>query len=180
MKKTEHKLKSGKTVKVFDNYIPLYSRLFFYDFCMKSNFIIGWGDSSSEVGVKHKFLHSDYSLQDNVNGRVYLDIMDSEIANEVAGLTLSKSVVNLSMPSDTNFAHAHPEKKVVLYYVNPEWPHYWHGETLFYDESLENIELALRYTPGRVIVFDGDIPHAIRPQSASADHYRFTYALIFN
>jgi hypothetical protein len=68
----------------------------------------------------------------------------------------------------------------VLYYVNLEWQDGWHGETLFYDESLKNIVFASPYIPGRIVVFDGSIPHTIRPQSYIASHYRFTFALIYN
>jgi hypothetical protein len=64
--------------------------------------------------------------------------------------------------------------------VNVGWRPEWHGETLFYSEDLSEIELALPYTPGRVVVFDATIPHSYRPQSTIADHYRFTLAMGFD
>jgi hypothetical protein len=67
-----------------------------------------------------------------------------------------------------------------LYYANLEWEQHWHGETLFYSEDLNEIDLAIRYTPGRIVVFDATIPHSIRPQSNVANNYRFTYAMTFD
>ena len=36
------------------------------------------------------------------------------------------------------------------------------------------------YTPGRIIVFDATIPHAIRPQSVIGPKFRFTLASFFD
>jgi hypothetical protein len=98
---------------------------------------------------------------------------------ELRDLEMASAVINLSTPSGVNFIHAHPEAKVLLYYVNLDWKPEWYGETLFLDEELKRIELALPYTPGRVVVFDGDCPHGIRPQSHAGPAFRFTLALLF-
>ena len=95
-------------------------------------------------------------------------------------MKLSKVILNVTTASDSHFVHAHPESKVVLYYVNQEWKDGWHGETLFYSENLKDIVHANVYTPGRVIVFDGKIPHAIRPQSIIGPQFRYTLAMVFN
>jgi hypothetical protein len=49
---------------------------------------------------------------------------------------------------------------------------------LFFSESMKDIVFASPYTPGRIIAFNAKIPHAIRPQSTLASHYRFTFALV--
>ena len=46
--------------------------------------------------------------------------------------------------------------------------------TLFYDNSLINVESAVSFVPGRIVIFDGTIPHTIRPQSTYGPDYRFT------
>jgi hypothetical protein len=64
--------------------------------------------------------------------------------------------------------------------VNQEWRDGWHGETLFFSENLKEIVHAMVYTPGRVVVFDGNIPHAIRPQSIIGPQFRYTLAMVFD
>ena len=93
---------------------------------------------------------------------------------------LSKTILNLSVPSDVHYTHTHQEKKILLYYLNLEWRDGWHGETHFYSEDLTSIQYSSPYTPGRLIVFDANIPHTIRPQSIIAPNHRFTLALIYD
>ncbi len=174
------KAKNGKTIQVFDNLFDLGTRLTAYEYMRNSLYRIGWKDSETEENVKYQYLHSGYSQEDLNNLPLYHKIMESPAAKLVEGLTLKKSVVNLSVPSDVNFIHAHPEKKVILYYANIDWRDGWHGETLFYNEERTEVEYANPYTPGRLIVFDGNFPHTIRPQSHIASNYRFTFALTFD
>jgi len=62
--------------------------------------------------------------------------------------------------------------------VNVDWREEWAGETIFYDESNEII-FCSPYKPGRMIVFDGTIPHTIRPQSIISPNYRFSLTIRF-
>jgi hypothetical protein len=167
-------------ITVFDNLFTLRDRLEAFEFIKNSYYKIGWTDSSTEEHSKYAFLHSTYNDDDLLKFNLYSKIMNSEIGNLVAGLTRTKAIVNLSVPSDANFIHAHPEKKGILYYANINWQEGWHGETLFFDETRTRIEFASPYTPGRVIVFDSKIPHTIRPQSHIAANYRFTFSMFFN
>ena len=52
----------------------------------------------------------------------------------------------------------------VLVYCNREWNVAWAGETLFFDENNE-IASAVMPKPGRVVVAEGDPPHAGRSVS---------------
>jgi Rps23 Pro-64 3,4-dihydroxylase Tpa1-like proline 4-hydroxylase len=45
-----------------------------------------------------------------------------------------------------------------LYYANPRWEADWMGETLFCDPDGEPI-YAVAPRPGRLVVFDGEVPH---------------------
>ena len=177
----KHILPTGKEIHIYDGLIPLQTRMAVWDFINNSMFKIGWADSATENGCSHKFLYSSFNDEDTYNcGLLPYLIKNTPVKKHIEKLNLKKSIVNLSVPSDTHWAHAHPEKIVVLYYANMDWEQHWHGETLFYTEDLSEIELGIRYTPGRVIVFDASIPHAMRPQSTDADHYRFTYAMTFD
>lgn len=49
---------------------------------------------------------------------------------------------------------------------------------LFYNsKDLSKIEFASVYKPGRIILFDGHIPHTIRPQSIKGPKFRFTLSV---
>jgi len=87
--------------------------------------------------------------------------------------------VNLSTPTDCHWAHTHKDHTVLLYYVNKHWKHDWAGETMFFNDDLSEVAYASVYKPGRIIVFDGEIPHSVRPQSSIAPNYRFTLSLFF-
>lgn len=176
----EHTLSSGKKIHVYDDVLPLQLRDHIFSFVANSHYKIGWRDGAQEKAISHRFLHSTYSEEDTNNcGLLPFLTGTPNIAKHFKNKKLEKSIVNLSVPSDTNFVHAHPESLVILYYANLDWENHWFGETLFFSENLKNIELASPYTPGRIIIFDGSIPHTIRPQSVSADHYRFTCAITF-
>ena len=52
-------------------------------------------------------------------------------------------------------------------------------ETIFYNDSLtESIKTAL-YDPNGAVIFNGNIPHSIRPASHIAPSYRFSLSVFF-
>ena len=81
---------------------------------------------------------------------------------------------------DVHYIHHHESDQVALYYVNMDWNDGWYGETIFYDEFDQNkIGFTTPYIPGRIILFDGVIPHAIRPQSVEGPKFRITISLFY-
>ena len=177
----KHTLSSGKEVYVYDGLVPLIMRQSVLDFCKKSFYRIGWEDGEAEKSRNFQFLYASFTEEEDYAAKLLPHLIsNTPVGQHVQGLRRIKSVVNLSLPTNTYFAHSHPEKFVVLYYANTLWEHEWHGETVFYTEDLSEIELCVKYTPGRVVVFDATIPHALRPQSTTADDYRFTYAFFFD
>lgn len=166
----------NKSIKVYDNVFDLVQRQSLYSFVTKSNFTIGWADGAILENQQNKFLHSVYSNEDLDNFKLFDYLQGTELSKDLEGYTVDQAIVNLSMPSDYNYVHAHPQSKVLLYYVNLDWQDGWHGETLFFDEAGKDIVFASPFTPGRFILFDASIPHTIRPQSIIASKYRFTFA----
>lgn len=175
----EHFSDRGRPIRIYDNLFDYDFRCFAYEFAENSLFKIGWADGNIAENRHHRFLHSVYSEDDLARMGILRQIHGTPVEQEIAGYSLEKAILNLSTPSDCNFQHCHVEDKIVLYYVNLHWEDGWHGETLFYDNSLKNIILATPYTPGRVTVFDGRIPHSIRPQSHAAPFFRYTLALVY-
>jgi SM-20-related protein len=89
-------------------------------------------------------------------------------------------MVNLSKPADPNFTHCHPKQVVCLYYANLNWHPNFAGETLFYTEDQKEIRYGSTYTPNRLVIFDGEIPHTIRAQNITGPNYRFSISIFFN
>ena len=92
-------------------------------------------------------------------------------------MKFQRAVTNLTVPTYTFTPHNHENQTVLLYYANMEWCPEYAGETLFYDEYLKSVSFCSIYTPNRVVIFDGEIPHALRPQSGRAPEYRFTISV---
>lgn len=171
---------SGRVITVYDGLFDLQYRQHVYQFAQNSLFQIGWVDSAIIENQATRCLHSVYSADDMARLGMLEHIDCSPAAGELKDLAFHKAVLNLSTAADTNYVHAHPEDKVLLYYVNLEWRDGWHGETLFFQENMNDVAFTSVYTPGRLVAFDAKIPHTIRPQSHIAAQYRFTLAMIFN
>jgi hypothetical protein len=169
-----------KKIHVIDDLFPLQFRSDVYVYAKSSTFQLGWADTSIAENQHHKYLFAPYTQVDLEAMGMLRYLQDPRIQELIGGMKMSKCVLNVTTASDAHFAHAHPESKVVLYYVNQEWRDGWHGETLFFSENLKEIVHASVYTPGRIVVFDGNIPHAIRPQSVIGPQFRYTLAMVFD
>lgn len=169
----------NRSIYVFDNVGTRSQQEKFYTFVKSSNFNVGFEDTNDIDNSKHKYLHSRYSQQAIIDSGFKDILQNCEAWPLIDGKLVQYATVNLSTPSDTNFIHTHPDSITAIYYVNFEWKPEWAGETLFYSDDLKDIIFASPYTPGRLIIADGAIPHTIRVQSDSAPHYRFTFALFF-
>ena len=171
---------AGKIIKYWDGMFDASYRNHAYSFMSKSMFKIGWQDSFAIETSNNQYLHSEYSNEDMDRLGMLQKLDNSEAQSMLEGYLLTRSVVNLSVPSDVHWNHTHRGQRILLYYANISWNHEWAGETVFYDEDCYEITKAISYKPGRLVLFDGDIPHAIRPQSSAAPHYRFTLSMIFD
>lgn len=177
---TELFVDRNKRIAIYDDLFSFREREEFFGFVENSYFKIGWADGTIPERLANRFLHSVFSVDDLNRMGILNKIINSDANKELVGYFCQQAVVNLSTAADTNYIHTHPNQKILLYYANLEWQEGWHGETLFFDEASKNIVFGNPYTPGRLIAFDGSIPHTIRPQSHIATQYRFTLALILN
>ena len=171
-----------KQIDVFDGLFPLKFREHAFEMFEKSLYRIGWADSLEPEKRKYdQFLHSVYDETD-YNNLGILKYMNEcpQVVELLEGLSFKKGYVNVSNPSDVNYVHSHFEAKVVLYYGNLSWVEGGHGETNFYSEDLSEVQFTSPYTPGRLIIFDGKVPHCLRPQSIVGPKYRFTFASIWH
>lgn len=166
-------------VKVLDNQVGVYDINRVYNYVVNSSFRIGWSEGLQIQDRKYSYLHSTYSEEDVKNLNLLPLLDGTELGGVLKGYDLKDTVVNLSVPSNVHFAHAHPEDLVLLYYANPEWQPHFYGETVFFNPDRTQIMHSSVYRPGRFILFDAKIPHSIRPQSSVGPDYRFTIAFTY-
>ncbi len=65
-----------------------------------------------------------------------------------------------------------------LWFLANEWDPDWGGETLFFNTALD-AEFVVSPRPGRLVIFDGSIPHAGRPPSRACPAPRYSFAMKF-
>ena len=70
----------------------------------------------------------------------------------------------------------HKRGLTALWFLSTEWDPEWGGETMFFDASGDAMFCASP-KPGRLVVFDGAIPHAGRPPSRICYKPRYTFAI---
>ena len=88
---------------------------------------------------------------------------------------------NLLRSGDRPKAHVDnvsPKNRTVMFYLNDEWNRDWGGETIFYDLN-DEITKAVLPKPGRVVSFDGRIPHSARPPLTAAHRPRYITVMKF-
>ena len=171
---------TSTNLNIFDNVVPYDVRYFTWGCCIQTPFKLGWSDTKET----EKYDMNAYSSLET-SDLIYAGISPyfEKCINETEWFTnkkLSTIILNLVRPDDVYYIHSHPGKQVLLYYMNLDWKDGWYGETLFYDPcDFDKIIFTSTYKPGRIILFDGNIPHAIRPQSIKAPKYRFSLSLFF-
>lgn len=169
-------------IDVFDGLVNAQCRHKIIGYVRGSLFRIGWSDANHGPKSAYQYMHSGYTKEELINCGLGDVIFSSpEIAPFIEGKEMVRCVVNCTCAGDVHFTHSHGVGElVVLYYANLDWLPEWWGETMFYNDDQSSIVHASRYTPGRIVVFDGAIPHAIRPQSSIGPQYRFTVTTVFN
>ncbi len=164
----------------YDDKIPYLERYDIWKYIVNSTYTLGWTDSF-EPGKYDLNIHSNWTVKELQDSGIYSHI-ETAIENTewFTNKKIIKIVVNLVRPDDVYYIHNHKDAQTVLYYANLDWQDGWYGETIFYDpQDIKSIAHTSLYVPGRMILFDGSIPHAIRPQSIKAPKYRFTLTVFY-
>ena len=168
-------------ISYYDNVVPIALRQQIHDFCLRSTYRLGWEDSDDPSKLIPN-LHSNWS-QGDLN-KIQISPYIQKCIENTPWFTEKKhwkTIVNLVRSDDVHYIHHHRGQHVALYYTNLEWEDGWYGETIFYNEFKENdITFTSPYIPGRIILFDGNIPHTIRPQSGVGPKFRISITLFFD
>ena len=91
-----------------------------------------------------------------------------------------RAYTNFASYGDMLYTHTDclPEQRelTALWFLATRWEPEWGGETMFFDASGDALYCASP-KPGRLVVFDGAIPHAGRPPSRICYAPRYTFAV---
>lgn len=171
----------NRPIHIFDNLYSAADRERLYSFCSTRNFTT---DGSDTARLEYK---GDFNLYSNIIGKQLTDSGFLELENTkyltelLTGYEIIQARVNLSTLHDRNRFHCDAaggnDVRTILYYPNMEWNREWGGYTLFTNQQSHKLEYCSFYIPGRVILFDGTIPHCISSPSITAPTYRFSFVI---
>jgi len=169
--------------KIFDYIVPFHHQQRIYGACTQAFYRINGWDDRDDIDITKNDLHSRWSLEDCKKSTLYpyVEQVLKKSGYDVNSYQFSMpqdfeaSIVNITKKSDYHYTHTHGEGcLIILYYANLEWKEEWAGETIFFDKHTREAKDVCSYKPGRFIVFEGNAPHSIRPQSTIGPEYRFT------
>ena len=171
----------NRLIHIFEDVVDYNFQTKVYNYVKNSLFSIT-GYDNGIIEDKHLTLISHYNQDDLVDcGFVNMpntirDLITPEEYN------MTDIMVNLCKPDDIFHIHSDDTTNnglTLLYYVNLKWDLEWGGDTVFLNSTSKEIEYTSQYKPGKFVLFDGGIPHLIRPSTRLASDYRFTLAARF-
>jgi hypothetical protein len=197
IKHTEHITKSNHRINVWDGLLTYQqqSKLMDLVYRMPFGFASGYDlimlEQKSKVSCKCLITVDWLKKQDflppghvgpikfeNVKEFLSLDTdLAVPVADKLKKRVMIRAWINAGTPMDPHSSHVdshHTDALILLQYVNLKWDKNWDGFTIFRDQEKEDLEFVSDFVPGRVILFDGDIPHKAGCQSLDAPPFRFT------
>jgi hypothetical protein len=172
----------GKYVKVLDDIFSSNERLYMHRFVVNSQYTVErFSFDVPERQSFHKTLKCGFSITDIINFKFFENEYILSFIKE-NNLRVSRCYTNLCTASDIYQYHA--DTNVIgcptgLYYCNIEWDPTWEGETHFSDDSMRDILFSSAFIPGRLVLFDGTIPHKSSQPAPNAQYYRFVFTIKF-
>ena len=180
------KYDNNRQLVIIDDAVTVHKIInIYFDCCMLPYRIMN--SSLNEVqGIVDRRLKCDLETENPI-----IDLLLEEGSNSANAIKkyipsesygFSRGYVNLGIHGDVNHMHMdgkYYDCKTLLYYANRNWEYNWGGNTVFYDDE-GNAKTNVDIKPGRIVIFDGNIPHTVMPMNVRCSpSYRFTVALKF-
>lgn len=172
---------SGKKIHIFDD---LYSYTDRIDWLRDLTAGLNYKPLGGDNGIEFR---GDYNLVSILteHDKIYQDIMNHPASTNFTtflnNCEIDQIRVNLSTLHDDNRIHTDGSRMndpiTLLYYANTRWDTSWGGYTLFMNDELTEVEYCSIYKPGRVILFDGSIPHSVAAPTKTAESFRYTFVI---
>lgn len=169
----------GRPIRVYDGLVPLPHIKQLTDAFMAANFV---RDEVARADT-NAFRHWELNIPLDTAPQLAVYRPTLEALREFpggAGARLQRCYCNHASYGDMLFIHTDVQANqrpvvTALWYVAPEWNPEWGGETLFYDAQLDAVAVVTP-RPGRLVIFDGAIPHVGRPPNRVCYAPRYTLA----
>ena len=171
-----------RQLTIFDDVYSAAYRERLYHFCSTRHFTTD-GSDTARLEYKGDFnLYCNLLAGNQLQQSNFLNLEGTkEILSMLDGYEIIQARVNLSTLHDKNRFHCDAagsnDVRTILYYPNMTWNIEWGGYTMFTNQNMSKLEYCSFYIPGRVILFDGTIPHCISAPSPSAPTYRFSFVI---
>jgi hypothetical protein len=169
----------GRSIHVFDDLFTFNERTHMHTFIKNSLYSAQGADNSYNDETTSQ-LFSRWSENELDAFGLFKLPGAAKLLPLIDGRKILQIRCNLTTLSEINDFHVDGVNKdplTILYYANVIWQPSWGGYTLFANDLVTNIEYASLYTPGRVIVFDGRIPHCICTPTRAAKEHRYSFAV---
>ena len=181
------KYDDNREIIIIDDSVSVDKRINIYFDCCSLPYRITNSSTREIQGIVDKRLKCDLETNNPIidllleEGSNSANVIKKHIPSESYGFT--RGYVNLGIHGDVNHMHSDGKLyytcKTLLYYANQHWEYKWGGHTAFFDNN-GNIKTTVEVKPGRMVIFDGYIPHTVLPMNIRCSpSYRFTVALKF-
>lgn len=153
------------------------------DFVLRAPWHYGWKSDAKRDLFSYWHIHLAGSLQgpdlDNPESVRYCEeelaagphfapvwaLWQAVRANHLPGHRVIRAYLNAHTYGTEGAIHVdtrYPDQYTVMLYAHPAWMPDWAGETVFFDHERSEIVAAVHPKPGRLVYFDGRIPHVAR------------------
>ena len=181
------KYDDNREIIIIDDSVSVDNRINIYFDCCSLPYRITNSSTREIQGIVDKRLKCDLETNNPIidllleEGSNSANVIKKHIPSESYGFT--RGYVNLGIHGDVTHMHSDGKLyytcKTLLYYANQHWEYKWGGHTAFFDNN-GDIKTTVEVKPGRIVIFDGNIPHTVLPMNIrSSPSFRFTVALKF-
>jgi len=177
MQEVENKY-PGKVLEVYDNLFTYHEMRHYSQFFPNSAFRVSGGDNIALNGRQEQiYARYEPTEIEKLGFSTHPKIKEISIKHNLINRDIFQMRCNLTTNSEKNFIHTDSYGITLLYYANLEWKLEWGGHTLFMDDNLSEAKYVCLYKPGRLVVFDGSIPHMIMSPTNLCPVNRFSFAI---
>lgn len=171
---------TGKYITVYDDYFSYYEKQNYFNFILKSLYRVNGADiaqSSMQTQIFSSYSYDDVKLMGIFDSPGFAKISKE---HNFYVMNIAQVRVNLVTPFEKNIVHCDTNGVTFLYYCNLDWKLEYNGHTLFMNDDLTESEYTCLFKPGRVVVFDGTIPHMVMPPTTNECGHRFTFVIQYS
>lgn len=169
-----------KTIWVYDDVLDFQSRQSLFSYFSNSYFTTTGYDADFHTH-RSRQLYSNFGPHDLARSRfcTYPGICEIYQRHSLESMTVKATRVNAVVASERNQTHSDACDYTMIYFSNMVWPLEWGGHLFFPTENMDDIKQVVAFRPGRVVFFDGSIPHLVQTITPMAEDMRFSFVLQF-